>query len=637
MKKVLSIVLVLGLLIPVSLYAEKKAFGNGLFWEVSTDGVLTISGNGPMPDYTREKKAPWAKYAKVTDYWTHDSKIKCVVIEEGITHIGSYSFYGLYYKDGCDYGKEVSLPNTLKSIGKDAFCCGIRRAKEIIFPPNLEVIEDGAFWGCKFKTVVFNENVKSIGECAFRGCDSLKTIVFPPTLETIGARAFLSCDSLKTIIFKGEVKSIGYDAFAYHEHWSFRDKQYFKPFVGEVFNLPEKFHSSDCGFSSSTKFYDSYRDANGKIIFEAKRGRNVYNHGNYLKVIENGTHGIADLFGNWIVPISANYKSIDEIKTKDGKKYYKVFKDGKYGLMDDNFRLKFLIDCSSLEEEATDLWLYKSGDNKGIIRTDGQIVIPASRGYYTITYNKGDNTFIFYVYGGYVGRCDINGNEKYREITEFGIELKNGYSSVTAIDGISPKRYKVSKDGYYGITDAGGNTLVPPEMDEIETIGGGLLKFKIGSFWGVMDKNGKTIVPTSRGYTSIGRYIVTQNTFSFTKANGKGECNGNGNQISFIENKVNRTANEGTVKRTDEGKRQTETKPAPETPQRVIVEHHRDPVPVNVWIPCGGCSPFAPGQCNQCNGTGSNLYGSGLCRSCHGSGRCHFCNGQGGHYEVQYK
>lgn len=64
----------------------------------------------------------------------------------------------------------------------------------------------------------------------------------------------------------------------------------------------------------------------------------------------------------------------------------------------------------------------------------------------------------------------------------------------------------------------------------------------------------------------------------------------------------------------------------------IIVEQHG---PVQVWIPCGGCS-MEPGRCTYCHGSGWG-YNNRLCSRCHGTGKCTICNGTGGHNEMQYR
>ena len=99
MKKVIILCLLLFLIVPITILAKKKPFGNGLYWELSDNGVLIISGNGDIPnfaaykhssDYKKLGLAPWNKKS----LW---DKIYYVVIEEGVTSIGNNAFNGYVY------------------------------------------------------------------------------------------------------------------------------------------------------------------------------------------------------------------------------------------------------------------------------------------------------------------------------------------------------------------------------------------------------------------------------------------------------------------------------------------------------------------------------------------------------------
>ena len=70
------------------------------------DLTLTISGSGKMNDYAAESETPWA---------SEKTKIKKIIVEEGITGLGSYAFCSL------NNLTEVSLPDSVTSIGDGAF------------------------------------------------------------------------------------------------------------------------------------------------------------------------------------------------------------------------------------------------------------------------------------------------------------------------------------------------------------------------------------------------------------------------------------------------------------------------------------------------------------------------------------
>ena len=77
-----------------------------LQWKLE-DGVLTISGEGPMADYDdADRKAPWMEYSE---------QIRAVVVEEGVTAIGSFAFAH------CVNLSEAEIPDSVSFIGAYAF------------------------------------------------------------------------------------------------------------------------------------------------------------------------------------------------------------------------------------------------------------------------------------------------------------------------------------------------------------------------------------------------------------------------------------------------------------------------------------------------------------------------------------
>ncbi|MBO4250641.1 MAG: leucine-rich repeat protein [Paludibacteraceae bacterium] len=86
----------------------KGVFGaqDALSWDLSYDGVLTISGYGAMPDYQSGNATPWTKY---------NDEVLRIMVTEGVTRVGAHSF------DACENKKEVYLPMSLLSIGDYGF------------------------------------------------------------------------------------------------------------------------------------------------------------------------------------------------------------------------------------------------------------------------------------------------------------------------------------------------------------------------------------------------------------------------------------------------------------------------------------------------------------------------------------
>ena len=134
--------------------AQKWKFISKMTWKLTgtdDDLTLTISGNGEMENYSFTKDAPWA-YAR--------DKIKTVVIEEGITRIGAYAFYG------CENLTGITIPDGVTNIGRDAFH-GCSSLESITLPDGVTSIEEYAFYECNnLSGVLIPESVTGIGESA---------------------------------------------------------------------------------------------------------------------------------------------------------------------------------------------------------------------------------------------------------------------------------------------------------------------------------------------------------------------------------------------------------------------------------------------------------------------------------------
>ena len=157
-------------------------------------GLLLITGSGDMYNF-RYSDFPFG-----SDY---GNGIKSVVIEEGITSIGNYTFK--YCSDLID----VSLPNSLLYIGVGAFS-GCSELQSVTIPSGVSEISNDSFVGClKLKSVILPNDVTYIGLNAFSGCEALSDFIIPNSVNFIGDFAFSGCSSLSEINIPESVLSIG--------------------------------------------------------------------------------------------------------------------------------------------------------------------------------------------------------------------------------------------------------------------------------------------------------------------------------------------------------------------------------------------------------------------------------------------
>jgi len=198
-----------------------------------TNGTLTISGSGDMADYSHFSMgitAPW---------YSARTSIQTVIIENGVTSIGSWAF------NVCSNLVEVTIPSSVIEIGSRAFgnCSGLTA---VTIGSSVTTIDDDAFSACNGLTsievvpdnpsysskngVLFSKNkvrliiypggkqgaytipssVIEIGSSAFANCDGLTAVTIPSSVTKIGYSAFWSCIGLTSVISLSATPSTAY-------------------------------------------------------------------------------------------------------------------------------------------------------------------------------------------------------------------------------------------------------------------------------------------------------------------------------------------------------------------------------------------------------------------------------------------
>lgn len=146
---------------------ESGTFGNGVDWALYSNGKFTISGTGETPNYTATYGSN--PYTNNPAYIRRDS-ITMVVIEEGITSVGDYLFYGNTNLIG------VVIPNGITQIGENAFA------------------------GCSsLCSVTIPDTVTTIGKYAFKNDSALTSLTLGTGVTTIGKEAFSNCKNLAEV------------------------------------------------------------------------------------------------------------------------------------------------------------------------------------------------------------------------------------------------------------------------------------------------------------------------------------------------------------------------------------------------------------------------------------------------------
>ena len=223
-KQVLSFILAL---LPVVASADDSGSCGkyATYTYVEATKTLTISGKGDLSSHDYFHPSSWSSYRE---------EIQNLIIEEGITGIGSMAFRK------CSGLSSVTIPNSVVYIGEFAFadCTGLT---SVHIPKNVQFIGPAAFGWCDLDYIsvdeenavyqspnncnavidirndmlvvgtnhtVIPENVKIIGDRAFSGCEHLESINLPSGLTDIYDYAFGSCYSLQEITIPQNVRNI---------------------------------------------------------------------------------------------------------------------------------------------------------------------------------------------------------------------------------------------------------------------------------------------------------------------------------------------------------------------------------------------------------------------------------------------
>ena len=201
--------------------------GDNAYWEID-DGVLTVYGEGAMYDYAPVdfeqglSTAPWIAVKDV---------IEKVVVEEGITTVGAFSFAWL------ENVTHISFPASLEeirpasviqtgSLAGYTVASGCERyaspdgisivdlkesrlhtvamaapGKTYTVPQGVTVIGGVALQLCGFEEVIIPEGVTEIQVAVFEGCANLKTVTIPKSVTKLDEAIFVGCGDVTVKVY----------------------------------------------------------------------------------------------------------------------------------------------------------------------------------------------------------------------------------------------------------------------------------------------------------------------------------------------------------------------------------------------------------------------------------------------------
>ena len=307
-------------------------------WDVSASGKvtatvqktsgwyykLTISGSGAMKNWSSHEDVPWYIYR---------FDIIEVVIEEGVTNIGSFAFKECYIST-------LIIPNSVRSIGAEgvSYCyelstltvgSGASEIHNTAFSGNIGLTSLGVsssnskyysqgnciierstktlIAGCGNSDIPFD--VKRIGPDAFSNQNRMTDISIPNGVEEIGVHAFRYCWALQSVSIPDSVTEIGDGAFSGCRELrsvSFGNNSKLQKISGTAFEDCE----SLLNLVLPNGLGNSGNDATKKIVIHESE----FDHGVDYYIASSSSSTYNPILANMLAALSAAAYKEDEIK-----------------------------------------------------------------------------------------------------------------------------------------------------------------------------------------------------------------------------------------------------------------------------------------------------------------------------------
>lgn len=193
------------------------------------DFIVELTGDGTGAVVTGYKGKSGGVYIPATIqglpvqkvYWSSDNEVTAIVVSDGCTD------FSLRWHNTSSSIKYISLPDSVTEYGGIDYSsvtefevpAGVKVVTSL--PPTLEkisfrgapekigggVLEDNT----NIKTITLPDSIKEIGRDAFKNCIALESINLPASLEMIYSSAFNECSNLKEIIIPDSLTSVDFE------------------------------------------------------------------------------------------------------------------------------------------------------------------------------------------------------------------------------------------------------------------------------------------------------------------------------------------------------------------------------------------------------------------------------------------
>lgn len=171
-------------------YIYEGQCGENAYWTYNASTKeLVIHGSGAMDDYEDYSDQPWYEFS--------NEDIRSVVIEEGITHLGSYTLADF---NECE---AVSLPSTLKSIGSEVFVDWASYEGGIDIPDSVTEFGTEVFRYTYLDYLNIPRAMTTISDNCFDSMGSLRVLYVPKTVKAYGGSVFDMDTAVQFIVYEG--------------------------------------------------------------------------------------------------------------------------------------------------------------------------------------------------------------------------------------------------------------------------------------------------------------------------------------------------------------------------------------------------------------------------------------------------
>ena len=260
----------------------------------------------------------------------------------------------------------------------------------------------------------------------------------------------------------------------------------------------------------------------------------------WYRLKRDGKYGVVDAQGHLLVP--PRYEDIA----------YSPTGGGWYWVIDDGTRGAYTLDGKMIADTGkySSVWVFESnghryvnvreGNKEGILDINGNVLVEPNANYKNIMYNANSGSFEYYKDGN---RISLNiGFPKDSTTTPSPVTTPTtGGERKEEFDGFV--WYKTEKNGKYGASDGQGRVIVPAKYDIINysnAFDGHFLVdlFRNGNHTqGVYNKSGEVVIPDDK-YNQITGFHTADGDFFMVEADGKeGACDTKGNLILHLRYK----------------------------------------------------------------------------------------------------